>query len=108
MEYLLKELNVIRKEFEMLRKREERFNIFSALHKENDERRLHSRFISVLLQPKGKHGKGRLFLKLFIDQVKELEEFILNDSTLVYPKENDKKENSNIDINVVDLSYNGL
>jgi len=101
MEFLLKELNVIRKEFEMLRNREERFNIFSALHKENDERRLHSRFISVLLQPKGKHGKGRLFLKLFIDQVKEFEGFVLNDSTLVYPKEDDKKENSNIDILII-------
>jgi len=101
MEYFLKELNLIQKEYEMLKKREERFNIFSALHKEHDERRLHSRFISVLLQPKGKHGKGIVFLKLFISQIEALKHFIYNENTLVYPHENDKKENNNIDILII-------
>jgi hypothetical protein len=84
----------------MLKKREEKFNIFSALHKEHDERRLHSRFISVLLQPKGKHGKGLRFLEIFISQVEELKH-IITDDTLVFPSENDKKENNNIDILII-------
>lgn len=97
-EYLLKELNIIRKEYEIVKKREEKFNIFSALHKEHDERRLHSRFISVLLQPKGKHGNGIKFLELFVSHTEFLDRFKCIESTVVFPKENDKKEDNNIDI----------
>lgn len=101
MEYFLKELNIIRKEYEMLSDREEKFNIFSTLHKEHDERRLHSRFISTLLQPRGTHGQESLFLKNFISQINSLQDFPIDDYTLVYPKEQDKKENNNIDILII-------
>ena len=46
------------------------YNIFNVLKLQSDEVRLHSRFIGDLLNPKGKHGQGDLFLKLFVDQVK--------------------------------------
>ncbi|MGZ2372029.1 PDDEXK-like family protein [Ancylomarina sp. YFZ004] len=101
MEYFLKELNIIRSEYEMLSKREEKFNIFTSLHKPHDERRLHSRFISVLLQPLGTHGQNAFFLKTFINQIKELYSFPITKDTIVYPSEIDKKENNNIDILVI-------
>lgn len=103
MEYLLKEFAVIKKEFKMLADREEKFNIFSALHKEHDERRLHSRFISVMLQPKGKHGHKESFLNIFLSHLEDECSLIFKPaSTLVYPKEYDKKENNNIDILIID------
>lgn len=110
MEYFLKELEIIRKEFKMLSDREEKFNIFTALHKEHDERRLHSRFISVLLQPKGKHGQKELFLDLFLSQFSEIEDIEKINfnylKTVVFPKEFDKKENNNIDILIIDETSN--
>ena len=44
------------------------FNVFTTLLKANDERRLHSQFIALLLNPKGTHGQGDLFLRLFLRQ----------------------------------------
>lgn len=101
MDHFLKELYIIWKEFKMISDREEKFNIFAALHKVHDERRLHSRFISVLLQPKGKHGENHTFLNLFVSQIEGLEKFVVDDTTEVYPKEYDKKENNNIDILII-------
>jgi len=111
----------------MLADREEKFNIFTALHKAHDERRLHSRFISVLLQPKGSHGFNSDFLELFIKNInvsssimetdsnldkdseeseaaqkKQLVKFKITPDTIVFPAENDKKENNNIDILIID------
>jgi len=85
----------------MLEDRDEKFNIFSALHKDHDERRLHSRFISVLLQPKGRHGNSIRFLNSFISQIDDLKNFIASEETSVFPKEKEKKENNNIDILVI-------
>lgn len=45
----------------------EMFNIFEVLGMETDEVRTHSAFIASLLDPKGKHSCGDLFLKAFID-----------------------------------------
>ncbi|WP_088656312.1 PDDEXK-like family protein [Geofilum rhodophaeum] len=98
MEYFLKELSIIRKKYQAIADREEKFNIFSALHKTHDERRLHSRFISVLLQPNGRHGHKTNFLVEFISQIEDLNKFVINENTQVFPRENDKKENNNIDI----------
>lgn len=44
----MKELNVIREDYERRAKREEQFNIFSVLYKSNDEVNLHSRFYFFL------------------------------------------------------------
>lgn len=43
------------------------FNIFSVLRLEHKEVILHSRFIAELLNPNGKHGKGKRFLELFFE-----------------------------------------
>jgi hypothetical protein len=43
-----------------------RFNIFTTLLKENDEVRLHTRFLHSLLNPAGLHDCGPLFLDLFL------------------------------------------
>ena len=45
------------------------FNIFTILRKPGEEVALHSRFLAELLSPKGSHGKGDVFQKLFIEQV---------------------------------------
>jgi len=45
------------------------YNIFNVLKLQRDEVRLHSRFIGDLLNPKGKHGLGDVFLELFIRQL---------------------------------------
>ena len=41
-------------------------NIFTTLLSMSDEVRLHSRFISYLLNPNQSHGQGSLFLELFL------------------------------------------
>ncbi len=46
----------------------ERFNIFKILNVETKEVRLHSKFISELLDPNGSHGRGNLFLQYFLTQ----------------------------------------
>lgn len=45
------------------------YNIFNVLKLKSDEVRLHSRFIGDLLNPKGKHGRGDVFLNLFLEQI---------------------------------------
>jgi len=47
------------------------FNVFTTLLKEHDEVRLHSRFVTHLLDPKANHDCGRLFLDLFLDTISE-------------------------------------
>ncbi len=44
------------------------FNIFNILRKSTEEVKLHSRFLSELLNPKGSHGTV-IFQKLFIEEV---------------------------------------
>ena len=45
------------------------FNIFSILNVERDEVHTHSAMLSELLNPKGSHGQGDAFLKLFLKDV---------------------------------------
>jgi hypothetical protein len=44
----------------------ENFNVFKILKLESSEVRMHSSFIAELLNPKGSHGQGDIFLRLFI------------------------------------------
>jgi hypothetical protein len=48
-----------------------RFNIFTTLRKETEEVGLHENFLGLLLDAKGSHDCGDLFLKLFIQVLKE-------------------------------------
>ena len=41
------------------------FNIFGIIGKSSDEVKIHSKFLAMLLNPKGKHGCGDAFLRTF-------------------------------------------
>lgn len=96
----LKELYILKKKYDDISDAQEKFNIFSVLHKENDERRLHSRFISALLSPDGSHKQKKLFLNLFLEKLGQNIDCFENAE--VFPKENNKSEDSHIDILIID------
>ncbi|MBL1411093.1 PD-(D/E)XK nuclease family protein [Sphingobacterium sp. C459-1T] len=63
-------MNDLKSYFEhQLIKQTKEYNIFSVLHREDDETRLHSRFLAFLLDPKESHNIGDMFFKLFLEQV---------------------------------------
>lgn len=93
---LFEDINSKAEIFDKEAAKEEKYNVFSVLHKWHDERRLHSRFIATLLQPNGTHGQGDLFLKTFLE-ILDIE-FPIDKYTEVYPTEWNKKEHHNIDI----------
>ena len=64
--FLLKQVNILRLKLLERQDKEEIFNLFSILLNERDEVNLHSRFISVLLDPKAPHKMGNTFLSLFL------------------------------------------
>jgi hypothetical protein len=66
------------------------FNIFSILRRDSDEVNLHSRFIYDLVNPRGLHRQGDVFLRLLLEQLDILD----FDSTQAYAR----REYNNIDI----------
>lgn len=95
-DFLLKELFITKKKYDYKYEKAEQFNIFKTLYKWNDEVKLHSRFLSVLLNPKASHKKGSIFLDLFLKKNNiDLGE---RKSIDVFPDEQDKKEYKKIDI----------
>jgi|SRR5690554_651745 len=67
---LLNQIGLITDKYEEIERiTGEKYNIFSILGKSSDEL-AHSRFISNLLNPKGSHGQGGMYLRLFIDYMK--------------------------------------
>nr|WP_288977722.1 PD-(D/E)XK nuclease family protein [uncultured Allomuricauda sp.] len=54
---------------EVSRLKGENFNVFSILNMEHKENGTHSAFLGELLNPKGSHLKGELFLQLFLQTV---------------------------------------
>lgn len=65
-DFLLKQVNILRLKLLERQDNEETFNLFSILLNERDEVNLHSRFISVLLDPEAPHKMGSTFLSLFL------------------------------------------
>ncbi len=55
---------------ELNRKNAYDFNLFTLMLKAGDEVNLHSKFIAELLNPKGTHHQGRVFLDLFLEEIK--------------------------------------
>lgn len=47
-----------------------KFNIFTILERDRSETR-HSRFLAELLDPKGSHGQGKVYLELFYETLEE-------------------------------------
>lgn len=68
-DFFLKQVNILRLKQQERQDKEEAFNLFSILRNERDEVNLHSRFISVLLDPKAPHKMGNTFLSLFLRTV---------------------------------------
>lgn len=67
---LLSEVQTIVKSYSRINKMSgQSFNLFSLLRKENEEVPLHSMFIAELLNPKGSHQQGTLYLDLFLTQL---------------------------------------
>lgn len=66
---ILRQINFIQKKYKDLAFISgEDFNIFQIIGAINDEVKVHSSFIATLLNPKGCHGQGSLFLDLFVRQ----------------------------------------
>ena len=79
-----------------------RFNIFSALHKEHDEVNLHSRFISYLLASDSGHGMGNVFCKILVREILKIDKTQFNLSNyIVLPNERVKSEYKEIDILII-------
>lgn len=71
---LLQQVSTIQKKYDEIAKISgENFNIFSIMRAESDEVRTHSRIIAEFLNPKGIHKQGSIYLKLFFEEIKELE-----------------------------------
>ncbi|MBD0833365.1 PDDEXK-like family protein [Aestuariibaculum sediminum] len=56
---------------EVARLKGQTFNVFSILKMEHQENSTHSAFIGELLNPKGTHLKGDLFLKIFLNKIND-------------------------------------
>lgn len=67
----LYQVSAISKKYEEIAKLTgENFNIFKILRLTSAEVRNHSAFIAELLDPKGSHDQGEVFLRLFVEQLK--------------------------------------
>lgn len=101
---LFLEINEVKENYDKLREKN-RFNMFTALHKEHDEVNLHSRFISYLLSPKSGHGFKNKFAEIFVREVLNLNEENFNLSNYeVIPNEFNKSEYKEIDILIINKS----
>lgn len=70
MKILLEKVAEISKKYEQLNKMSgNNFNVFNVINVTSDEVRLHSKFLSELLNPKGTHGQNDAFLNLFVKQL---------------------------------------
>lgn len=54
---------------ELIRVKGESFNLFSILKMESKENSTHSAFLGELLNPKGSHLLGDVFLRLFLKEI---------------------------------------
>ncbi len=64
--------DLVKKYQEIEDEKREYFNIFNVMRVESDEVKTHSAIISELLNPKGSHKYGNIFLKLFLEEIEEI------------------------------------
>lgn len=92
----------------------ENLNLFSILKMESNENATHSAFLGELLNPKGSHLKGNIFLKLFLATIHGHGKIFDVDSTqLILEKyigiRNDEtKQGGRIDIYLKDKRGNSI
>ncbi|HOX58039.1 MAG TPA: PD-(D/E)XK nuclease family protein [Verrucomicrobiota bacterium] len=48
-----------------------RFNLFNVLDRSEDEEKGHSAMLATLLDPKGSHGQHEIFLRLFLEKLRD-------------------------------------
>ena len=73
--HLLNQVGSLLKSYDKLAKSTgENFNIFSVMGMERDEVKTHSSIIAELLNPKGSHSQGSVFLKIFFQEIESLNE----------------------------------
>ncbi len=98
LESILLQIKGVKKKYEEIEKIKcEKFNIFSILNLESDEVRLHSKFISELLNTQGSHLQGDAFLKLFL---KFLPNYHFNCENVKVETEKATQYNRRIDIHI--------
>lgn len=84
---------IIEKHREIAKITGENFNIFRVLGLSTREVRTHSAFIAELLNPNGSHGKGDVFLRLFVEYLR-----IPFDTTQVRVEVEKRTNEGNLDI----------
>jgi len=73
---LIQQVKVINEKHEIIKSiNGENFNIFSILNLETKEVNAHSNFIYELLNPRGLHNQGDMFLRLFLKQILKKKEY---------------------------------
>lgn len=80
---------------EVSRLKGENFNVFSILNMEHKENGTHSAFLGELLNPKGSHLKGDLFLQLFLQTVGN-DTISLDKASVVLEKFIGKRDDANL------------
>lgn len=101
LKYLLKEINIINQRIKDREEHEDNFNLFDLMGNRYDEVHLHSRFLSILLDPAGSHKMKDTFVRLLIDKLNLPFEYNVS-SLEVYPNEGDTHEHKEIDILLID------
>lgn len=101
LKYLLKEINILNQRIKDREEHADTFNLFDLMCNRYDEVYLHSRFLSILLDPAGSHKMKDSFVRLLIDKLNLPFEYNLS-SLEVYPNENDQHEHKEIDILLID------
>lgn len=80
----IEEITKLNKESErLIRESGLNFNLFHILDRVNDEVKTHSSFIGELLNERGKHGKGNIFMVLFMKILQEKIKHDLNWKKLI-------------------------
>lgn len=71
--FKVRQLLPLAKQYQALLAEPEHYNLFSVLRSKNDEVRLHSRFLTDLLNPEGRHRLAHFPLKRFLENVCQVE-----------------------------------
>lgn len=104
---------IIARQEEIKRLKGEDFNIFSILGIESSENKTHSAFLGELLNPRGSHLLGSVFLKLFLETIDFNSVFDYATATLIIEKhigicDADLKTGGRIDIYLIDAQGNSI
>lgn len=79
------------------------FNVFSILNMERLEVQTHSAFIYELLNPKGSHSQGNTYLRPFIEDVLEIDDFVYKN--IVVDRERSIRGNGRLDLVIENDDY---